>query len=38
LHGNKRDIRATEIDILQKKTDLFLREMARLVGKIIDKH
>lgn len=37
LHGEKKDIRATEIDVLQKKTDLFLREMARLVGKIIEK-
>jgi len=37
LHGSRKEIHATELDSLQKKTDLFLREMARLVGRLIDK-
>jgi predicted nucleotidyltransferase len=36
LHGSKKEIKASEIDLLQKKTDLFLREMAHLVNKMID--
>ena len=36
LHGSRRDVSAVEIDSLQKKTDLFLREMAKIVNKIID--
>jgi predicted nucleotidyltransferase/uncharacterized protein (UPF0332 family) len=36
LHGTRKEISASELDILQKKTDLFLREMARIVNRIID--
>jgi len=37
LHGSRKEIKASEIDVLEKKADLFLREMAKLVGKIIEK-
>lgn len=36
LHGSRKEISAVEIDSLQKKTDLFLREMARMVNRMID--
>ncbi len=36
LHGSRKEVHASELDSLQKKTDLFLREMACLVNKMID--
>ena len=35
LHGSIKEIKASEIDQFEQKTDLFLREMAKLVGRTI---
>jgi len=37
LHNTRRDVRAVEIEMWQQRTDLFLREMAKLVDKVIEK-
>ena len=35
LHGKIKEVHASDIDQFEKKTDLFLREMAKLVGKTL---
>jgi predicted nucleotidyltransferase/uncharacterized protein (UPF0332 family) len=35
IHGAVKEVKASEIDQFEQKTDLFLREMAKLVGKAI---
>jgi predicted nucleotidyltransferase/uncharacterized protein (UPF0332 family) len=35
LHGTIKEVHASDIDQFEKKTDLFLREMAKLVGKTL---
>ena len=36
LHNSRHHVNATEIEMWQQRTDLFLREMAKLVDKVID--
>jgi len=37
LHGNIREVRGKDIEVWQQRTDLFLREMAKIVDRIISK-
>ena len=37
LHGKIKEVNAKEIDIWQERTDLFLREMAKIIDRIISK-
>jgi uncharacterized protein (UPF0332 family) len=35
LHGARKEVRGSEVELWQQRTDLFLREMAKIIDKII---